>query len=85
MQADQDLDEKSLLCITVRNILLKLLERSDYYFSSGYLNSEGLKLLNTALRYAVHTCPKHASYYLKKLRKTKSYEDLFKALDIFEP
>lgn len=82
MQADRSLNEDNALCTAARSILLKLLERSDYYFSDGYLNSEGVKLLNIALRYVVYTCPERA-FYLKKLRKTKSYEDLLKALDVF--
>ncbi|MEM4880679.1 MAG: hypothetical protein QXL28_03855 [Desulfurococcaceae archaeon] len=82
MHADQAIGGESVLCTTAKNILLKLLERSDNYFSNGYLNSEGMKLLNVALKYAVHTCPERASY-LRKLRKTRSYEDLLRVLDVF--
>lgn len=83
MQADRCPNGENALCITARDILLKLLERSDYYFSNGYLNSEGVKLLNMALRHAIRTCPERAPY-LKKLRKTRSYEDLIKTLSVFE-
>jgi len=41
----------------------------DFYTSNGYLNSEGVKLLNNALRLIVEYCPEY-SQIARRARKT---------------
>jgi len=49
----------------------------DSYFSNGYLNSEGIKLLNKALEVIVEYCPSYSAK-ARKARKTMLLEDVEK-------
>lgn len=70
---------KNKNCETVKLLISKLFSNNENYFKDGYLNSEGIKLLNIALRIAVKTCIEHV-YYIKKARRTKSMEDVERVL-----
>jgi len=70
-------------CVEVKDIMARMLNHRDQYFSDGYLNSEGVKLLNIAIRWAIEKCPEYVVYF-KKLRKSKDYEDLLKIARVLE-
>ncbi|MEM4487861.1 MAG: hypothetical protein QXK88_03540 [Desulfurococcaceae archaeon] len=64
-------------------ILLIAYNKADCYFSKGYLNSEGIKLVNIAMRSIIKKHPQYIVYF-KKLRKSKSYEHFLKLLGAVE-
>lgn len=66
-----------------RPLMNKLLSYSELYFANGYLNSEGLRLITLIARIIAKYCPEYLNY-VKRARKTKSYEDFLKLATIFE-
>lgn len=60
---------------------MKVLENHEYYFSNGYLNSEGMKALKIISRLIMDHCPEYM-VYVKKTRVMKSYESFLKLVDV---
>lgn len=70
-------------CRDIESIIHRLLSNHEEYFNDGYLNSEGLKLIQLAVRIAAYDCKKYL-YYVKKARKHRSLGEVLKILDVFE-
>jgi hypothetical protein len=61
------------------SLLRRLLEEPDAYFSNGYLNSEGWKVLNLIRRLVVRSYPYLARGFKKSIY-TGSYDEVVKVL-----
>lgn len=62
-----------------RSFANKLLADSEIYFSDGYLNSEGMKILGLISRVIGEHCPEYIRY-AKRARRTRKFEDVLKLL-----
>ncbi|MEM0001898.1 MAG: hypothetical protein QXS24_02865 [Desulfurococcaceae archaeon] len=70
-------------CIDAVYLSHKVVENYDYYFSKGYLNSEGMKILKIISRIIAEHCPEYM-VYVKKARSMKTYESFMKLIQIIE-
>lgn len=60
-----------------RTLVDELVENHELYFSNGYLNSEGMKVLGLIGRILGEYCPEYM-LYVKRARKTRRLEDVLK-------
>ncbi|MEM4718112.1 MAG: hypothetical protein QXE81_05070 [Desulfurococcaceae archaeon] len=66
-----------------KTIISTLINNIELYFSNGFLNSEGLKLIQQMAKISARHCPKYL-LYIRKVRKTKTYEDVLKLLNVLQ-
>lgn len=76
---DQEKNQRK--CVEALHLTRRIIENREYYFSNGYLNSEGMKALKIISRLIMDHCPEYM-VYVKKTRKMKSYESFLKLMDV---
>lgn len=63
----------------IENLATELLENTDTYFSGGYLNSEGWKVIGVIFKTLSRRYP-WTSKFARKIRKDPSYENVSKTI-----
>jgi len=66
-------------CCNALHYLYGLMRGIELYFDHGYLNSEGIKLLNQAIRIIVEHCPEYSGL-ARSARKSRDLRDVEKLL-----
>lgn len=62
------------------NLIRRVLENPDYYFSSGYLNSEGWKILGLIFKVLSREYPQ-LQRFSGKVREDPSYSNVARVLE----
>lgn len=76
---DSSLSRLDICAHRFKDLASKLVNNQELYFTSGYLNSEGMKILILIGRIIGEYCPEYLQYY-KRARKTKRLEDVLKII-----